>query len=506
MADALTLSSDELALVGRLEQRLSLYGSKNRTARNFFAGVFDPKNYGITVPPQMRVEHSVGWCSKVVNTIEARLDFEGWASPSDSNPFGLQDIYNSNNLGVLSHQAHLDALIYGCSFVVVGKGAPGEPDPLITVESPLNMTAEYSLRTKRLTSALYHAKDDDEEVLTLYTPNETVYMARETGKPMQVINRVVHNLGRVPVVVLANGAHTERPFGHSEMTKSIRASTVEAVKTELNMSVNSEFYAAPQRYALGVEEAAFKNPDGTAKNPWTFAQSKFLALGSQTDQDGNPVGTPQVGEFSQSSPTPYISVLQYYARKVASDADLPVRLFDENKNAPTSADAIRADESALVKRCERKTAEFSLAWREVGLLALLVRGGAPAEYPAISPQWKSPATPTKAASTDAAVKLVATGIVPADSDVVLDAVDMSNIDKERIKLDRAAAASTPNGKEDAEALAAKFNALGTAIRAGVTPESAAKAVGLSDLQFLNNVYPVTLHDTEDGNSLPNTAQ
>jgi len=91
-----------------------------------------------------------------------------------------------------------------------------------------------------------------------------------------------------------------------------------------------------------------------------------------------------------------------------------------------------------VARAERKQAEFSRGWLEVAELVLLVRDGAvPEDFSAVRPVWASAATPTKAASTDAVVKLVTAGILPPDSSVVLKMLDLSSFDREQAAKDAA---------------------------------------------------------------------
>ena len=428
MADLLT--PEESRVVDELLPRLGTFQAANERAYRYYDGQHTAAQFGISVPPQMNnLEVALGWAGKVCDVVNARLQLQGWVSAADSNPFGLRDVFHANGLEVVSSQAHLDAMVCGCGFVVVGSGAEGEPDPLVTVHSPSNMTARYSLRTRRLESALsvYRSDYGDEAVATLYLPDETVSLVRESVGPWMVVDRDRHNLGRVPVVRVANRARTGRPFGRSEITRSIRASQDAGARQMLNMQVNAEFFAAPQRWVMGAAEEAFGG-----QSQWQLVQGRLLALSS--DIDGN---QPTVGQFEQSSPTPYLDVLRQLARQVASDADLPVRYFDDDSSEPTSADAIRADEAALVQRVKRKQSEFAAAWSEVAELALLVRDGrVPDEFRGVSPVWASAATPTRAANTDAAQKWIASGIVPASSDVILEMLDFSEFDRERIRVER----------------------------------------------------------------------
>lgn len=49
--------------------------------------------------------------------------------------------------------------------------------------------------------------------------------------------------------------------------------------------------------------------------------------------------------------------------------------------------------------------------------------------------WRDPATPTKAAMADAAVKLVGAGVAPPRSSVVYDMLGMSPTDQKRLETD-----------------------------------------------------------------------
>ncbi|MBQ1166445.1 phage capsid protein, partial [Streptomyces sp. A73] len=69
---------------------------------------------------------------------------------------------------------------------------------------------------------------------------------------------------------------------------------------------------------------------------------------------------------------------------------------------------------------------FGGAWADVMRLALWVRDGEPPERSRrIEWVWRDPATPTVAQQTDAAVKLVQAGILPAEGEVVLEMAGLS---------------------------------------------------------------------------------
>ena len=430
------LDDDSQRIADKLTRQLSTKTSANSEARLYYEGRMTPRTPAVSVPPKLRhVDTVLGWPSIVVDALEERLDFEGWVAPEVSDSFGLGDIYTANNLDVESGLAHLDALMYGVSFIVVGTGEDDEPDPLITVESPLTTTALYDVRRRRLSAAYSLLVEDGEAVgYTLYLPNETI-TARRDG---EVENRDRHNLGRVPVARLTNRARTERDNGRSEITRPIRAMTDAAVRTILGMEVNREFYSAPQRYILGGEESQFEDASGNKINEWQAIMGRVWNV--PRDEDGE---LPQVGQFAVNTPAPYLDQVKGLAQIVASEAALPASYLGFEHDNPTSADAIRAGESRLVKRAERRQLSFGRGWAEVARLALLVRDAKlPEEFASARAMWRDAATPTRAAATDATVKLVQAGVLPADSDVALDRLDFSEVEKELLKVERRKAAAT----------------------------------------------------------------
>ena len=55
---------------------------------------------------------------------------------------------------------------------------------------------------------------------------------------------------------------------------------------------------------------------------------------------------------------------------------------------------------------------------------------------AVRPQWRNPSTPSRAAAADAAVKLVQANILPADSEVTYDMLDLSDEQRRILRYER----------------------------------------------------------------------
>jgi hypothetical protein len=365
--------------------------------------------------------------------LEERLDFEGYINDN----YGLNDIYRQNELDLESSLGHKDALIYGLGFVFVGRGMEGEPDPLITIESPKKATAVYDMRTRRISAALLANRTERGDMLagSLYLPNETIYFESYERTFVEVY-RDIHNLGRVPVSPLINNPRSGDPDGRSEITKAVRSYTDSAMRTLLGAEVAREFYSAPQRYILGAPQDTFLDADGNQLNPWSVIQGRVLGVPYNDDEGVMPT----VGQFTANSPAPYFEQIRQYAQLIAAETAIPSSYLGFQTDNPSSADAIRQMEARLVKRAERRQRQFGRTWSEVGKLALLVRDGAiPADAMNIRPIWRDASTPTRAAAADEIVKLVGAGVLSPDSEIVYNRIGLSDSDKQVIQGEKATA-------------------------------------------------------------------
>ena len=429
----MSLSPEESSLISTLTDKLMDHQFQNSVRECYYEGKQRLKDLNISVPPGLKMLNSVvGWAGTAVDVLEERLDFEGWIGGTN---LGLDAIYRANELDLESSQGHKDALIYGSGFVFVGKGQEGEPDPLITIESPKRATAIYDMRTRRPIAALL-ARFNEKGVVdggSLYLPNSTITFGLGRNEWLEIA-RDDHNLGRVPCAPLINNPRSGDPWGRSEITRAVMSITDSAMRTLVGAEISREFFASPQRYILGASEDAFVDADGNPTNGWSVIQGRVLGLG-YNDDDGV---MPQVGQFSSNSPAPFFDQLRAYAQMLAAETSIPTSYLGLQTDNPASADAIRALENRLVKRAERRQKQFGRTWSEVAKLSLLVRDGAiPSEVNDVRPIWRDASTPTVAASTDAAVKLIQAGVLLADSEVTYNRLNFSDAEKAQLARDKA---------------------------------------------------------------------
>lgn len=429
----MSLSAEELDLIKGLVKKIANHQRSNEVKEHYYEGKQRLKDLNISVPPSLKLVNSVvGWAGTAVDVLEERLDFEGYIGADN---LGLNEIYRANELDLESSLGHKDALVYGTGFVFVGKGRDGEPDPLITIESPKKATALYDMRARRISAAILVNSDDMGEVTqgSLYLPNETIYFEKHHTVFIES-GRDVHNLGRVPVAPLINNPRSGDPHGRSEITRAVRSYTDSAMRTLLGAEVAREFYSSPQRYILGADESIFLDADGNPMNPWSVIQGRVLGVPFNEDENV----MPQVGQFSANSPAPYFDQIRAYAQLIAAETAIPASYLGFQTDNPSSADAIRQMEARLVKRAERRQRQFGRTWSEVAKLALLVRDGSiPAEAMDLRPIWRDASTPTRAAAADEAVKLIQAGVLTPDSDITYNRIGLTESDKQVLKAEKA---------------------------------------------------------------------
>jgi hypothetical protein len=476
------LSDDELALINLLRADMLRDRFALKLRDSYFNGEQLVRDLGISIPPQLKGLHTViGWPRVGVESLEERLDLEAfrWADGSDSGE--LAEIAEANDLFDESSLAHLDALVYGREYLAVGSGDCGTDDcpPLISVESPLDMSLLWDARLRMGTAALRECQADtyvesgpEERMLVLYLPDQTITCLPSPSGGWEVVDRDMHQLGVVPVVRMANRQRTADRVGRSEITPEVMSITDAACRRLMGMEVAAEFFGAPQRYILGASESAFQDADGTAKSAWETYIGRVLAL--ERDEDGN---VPDVGQFAAHDPTGMTKIVDLYARIMSSQFGLPPHMLGYTTDNPASADAIRSTEAKLVKRSERRIRRFGAAWQQAMRIALWVRDGEPPDKTKrIETVWRNPATPTIAAQVDATVKLVQAGVLPADSDVTLEMAGLTEGQRQRVAADRRRSA----GRVGSTSLMDRLAELGAGTDNGsaATPEAGVGVDGL----------------------------
>ncbi len=395
------LSDEEGEWVMRLGRRLQATQSGDQLMDSYYQGEQRLMQLGLAVPPELRrFTTIVNWPALVVDAIEERCDVKsflrGGGDMADSE---LREGWDANNLDSEFPLTFVDHLVYGRGFLSVGTNDEDPDNPIIAVESPMEMAVDICPRTRRVKAAykLYGASQEHPtpHLATLLLPDATIWLEQEHGQ-WQVVDRDDHMLGRVPVVPFINRRRSGRWEGTSEIINAISL-TDAAARSLTNLQLAGETHSVPHRYFLGAAKSDFVDETGAPIPVW---ESYFSAIFASGNKDA------KVGQFAASDLSNFHSTVNHYAQLLAGLYGLPMRYMGQNTANPPSADGIRADEARLIKRAERK---MSAAGDQLGrTMALWLRfkhGVWPESGDRIKVEWYDAATPTYASKADAIMKL-----------------------------------------------------------------------------------------------------
>src|ERR1043165_613452 len=106
----------------------------------------------------------INWPELVVDSLDERLDVTGFRLGGEqAADRELWQIWTANRLGLHSEQAHIDALVLGRSFAIVGTNEKQPASPIVTVESPFDVHVDLDPRTREVRAAFkrQYAEDGD---------------------------------------------------------------------------------------------------------------------------------------------------------------------------------------------------------------------------------------------------------------------------------------------------------------------------------------------------------
>ena len=386
---------------------------------NYYEAQRRPEAIGVTVPREMqKLLAHVGYPRLYVDSIAERQAVEGFRiGDNDEADEELWQWWQANNLDIEAPLGYTDAYVHGRSFITISRPDPQidlgwDPNtPIIRVEPPTRMHATIDPRIGRVSRAIrvsYNEAGDEIQAATLYTLNETASWFKHEGEWVEWFNDT-HGLGVVPVVPLPNRTRLSDLYGTSEITPELRSMTDAAGRILMLMQATAELMGVPQRLIFGIKPEDIGVDPETGQTLFDAYMARILAF---EDPDG------KIQQFSAAELANFTNALDQIAKQVAAYTGLPPQYLSTASDNPASAEAIRAAESRLIKKVERKNLIFGGAWEEVMRIAYrMMKGGeVPPDMMRMETIWRDPSTPTYAAKADAAVKLYngGAGVIPRE--------------------------------------------------------------------------------------------
>lgn len=436
----------------RLERKLLALRPAMLTNEQFFTGqqplaFLDPEVLETTKHRLKPLNSNL--CRLAVEAVASRLAVTGFrSSPGEVVDQNLMDVWQRNGMDEQSDAAHLDALTFGRSFVMVWRGADG--DPTITAESPLQVVVERDPLTRQVVAALKRWQDLDGTIhALLLTPTDVAEYVSPGAEPldpllaeatlstltltaMRQVRRDANPFGIVPVVPIVNRPRLQHADGTSDLD-DLQGLVQALGKLLTDALVASEFAAAPRRWVTGLAPSSVY-PGGLSaeqrdaltdsiRESWENARaSKFVAATSEESR---------FGAFPATDLAGFDTGVKLILNNIAALASLPPYWLDTSTASPTSADAIRAGESRLTRRVEQRQRWFSGSWEDVMRLAVRIRDGRPdPRLDDLQVIWRDAAPATIAQTADAQSKLLGAGIT--DRRAALEALGMTPLEIDRV--------------------------------------------------------------------------
>lgn len=413
-----------------------------KRARNVLRTVYaDGKNalhdLGISLPPQMKyLEWALGWPAKAISALGSRCSFDGFVIPGEEqDPFDIAGILSDNSADSVFPQAFTSALTHSVAFLTITPGGPGEAPVLLLPMEATHATGIWDRRTGSLSDALTVTRSADGRSGTVVwygRDHVTTFHLTSDGK---VESETQPNLtGRVWVEPLPFKPDLSRPFGHSRISRAVMTLTDAAMRTMARAEGHAEFFASPQRWALGAEPGAF----GDKAEKWNAVMSRLLVI--SRDEDGE---VPQLGQFQQMSMQPHFEHLRTLAGLFAGETSVPLSSLGIVQDNPSSAEAIYAAKEDLVIEASAAMRVWGDGLRRAAVTAVMLRDNLtepPAELRSLRAKWRNPATPSVVSAADATVKKVAALPWLADSEVILEDLGYDDATITRLLADKRRAA------------------------------------------------------------------
>lgn len=435
VAAAEGLRHEDKALVRELMDTWRTHRSRNMLREDYYLGHVGVKDLGIAMPKALakKINPRVDWPKKAVHALADRSVFNGFTADDDAVTMRLRDICADNQLEALYRKNLIGELKHCCGFWTVTDGGG---KPIISAYPATAAAAIWDDAQKRIKAGLVVAESkkmpgDTERVPTvvhLLTEDALVVLTRGSGH--WVADYMEHGMGRCLMEPMPYDATLERPFGSSRISRSVMSITDDAIRQRARMEVASEAATLPQTWLLGTYKKMING------------QNKYDAsMGAVNEITKDPDGdSPTVWQSAQLQMAPLTEYLRQLACQMSAVTNVPVSFFGVSNDNPSSSDAIAASLEPLVIDAKNLNRENGNALRNVAYMALAVANGTDYETERdagynLNPRFMSPAYPSIVSLSDAALKQVQGLPKLANSDVMLEMLDYTDEQIQRINSD-----------------------------------------------------------------------
>lgn len=347
--------------IGYLRNKLSAKRSRVMLRYRYYEMKNVIKDFGISTPPDLKnVTNALGWCGKAVDSLADRLVLQGFKNDA----YGLNNVYEQNNMDILVDSAILGALISACDFIYIA--ADNDGFPRMRVVDGRHATGVIDPITNMLKEgyAVLEFDEFDQPLIEAYFVTGATTFYEKGKKPYTVTNSAPYPL-LVPVIYCPDAT---RPFGHSRISRACMSIVDSAMRTVKRSEISAEFYSYPQKYILGMD------PNTEEMEKWRVTMSSMLRIDKDDDGDH-----PVVGQFQTAAQTPHSEQLRIFAGLFAGETGLTLDDLGFPSANPSSSEAIRAAHESLRLTARKAQRTLGVGLLNAGYLAACVRDDYPYE-------------------------------------------------------------------------------------------------------------------------------
>jgi len=459
-------------------------------------------------------------CGVGVKTFKRGLSAVGYRSPTSEDDDPAWEWWQKHRLDARQGQVYDHALTYGEGYVSVLPDDRMDDKARPVIWSPLSAVVDYdepddlfpatALLIRRTAEGWSVLMVDDETV----TPGRLMAKGNGTSEDRRTLDGVRAGDIEITGEPWKHGATYEgRPVcpvvrfsdessDEGEKSQGIVEPMIDLARAmnvvNFNRLVVAQYGAHDQKLIIG----------------WSTSKDRLVKLGAShigaIDEHPDDV---RIDRWQASPLSPYNELVKELREQFALEAAIP--LWAAGSISNVSTDTAAMIESAHQRELGIKRESFGESWEQVVHLAVSM-SGLPEPDAEAEMIWRETQARAFGAVVDGITKLAA---IPADAagvpiEEMLDLIP--GMTQQRIKAIQdtirrrrsqtnlgtlAAVGGSSEASADATALKARFDALGVAIRAGVSPEDAAARVGLEGVTFTGAV-PTSLRLPEaDASSL-----
>jgi hypothetical protein len=409
----------------------------------------------------------------VVAAPARRLKVEGFRvpvdGPTDVGATTVSDteawrIWQANAMDGRSAIAHTEAIAMGECPVIIDRDPDDARTPRITVEDPLQVVVERDPADprRRLAALKCWVDPDGTRVVILYLPDRlewwrSVPASSAAGRRAAGFARVAEDEfdlrgtrwrfdpdrsgasptpDAVPVVLLVNQPRVDGT-GQGEHESIIPL--LDAInKTLIDLLTTSEFTAAPQRWATGINLDQEENETDADGNVTRVAPTPITQAANHWITTDTPSPDASFGQFPVAQLEPYTKAIDEFVELITAGTSTPFHLLlAGSRSVPMTGEARKTAEHPLDQKVEGMQVDFGEAWEEVMRLAFLAIGDVRHASTRSEVRWRPQGSSSESQHTDALVKLAGIGV---DFETLLELYPFSPEQIARIKARIAATA------------------------------------------------------------------